>query len=248
MPSSSRPERRSGISARPLASIGRSRSPATTRHPSSRAAWWHGAAMQRGRSKPGQRPPIRRRRPIRSSLRRRCAPMSARWNARSPIEPRSCSTAAQPTSSKGARNLRRPCGQGGSRRRVQLDHVPAFDPAAMALKPKAELEMLFAAIPATPVINYCNTGHQAATNWFVLSEVLGRPGVSLYDGSMSEWTQEPIARWRWGRPRRDGACRVVISGFQHAPSSSPVGIRPRTSSRRRATTSKRAVRWEPKTR
>jgi thiosulfate/3-mercaptopyruvate sulfurtransferase len=74
---------------------------------------------------------------------------------------------------------------------VQLDHVMAFDSAAMALKPKAELEKLFAAVPATPVINYCNTGHQAATNWFVLSEMLGRPRVSLYDGSMSEWTQEP---------------------------------------------------------
>ena len=77
---------------------------------------------------------------------------------------------------------------------VQLDHVLAFDSAAMTLKPKAELEKLFAPMPAQPVINYCNTGHQAATNWFVLSEVLGRRGVSLYDGSLSEWTQEP------GRP------------------------------------------------
>ena len=74
---------------------------------------------------------------------------------------------------------------------VQLDHVAAFDPTAMALRPKAELEQLFAAVSSTPVINYCNTGHQAATNWFVLSEVLRRPGISLYDGSMSEWTQEP---------------------------------------------------------
>jgi thiosulfate/3-mercaptopyruvate sulfurtransferase len=77
---------------------------------------------------------------------------------------------------------------------VQLDHALAFDAGAMALKPKTELEKLFAGIPAEPVINYCNTGHQAATNWFVLSEVLGRPGTSLYDGSMSEWAQEP------GRP------------------------------------------------
>ena len=37
-------------------------------------------------------------------------------------------------------------------------------------------------MPEKPVINYCNTGHQAATNWFVLSEVLRRPDVSLYDG------------------------------------------------------------------
>jgi thiosulfate/3-mercaptopyruvate sulfurtransferase len=77
---------------------------------------------------------------------------------------------------------------------VQLDHVAAFDSMAQTLKSKAELEKIFAPIPAQPVINYCNTGHQAATNWFVLSEVLGRPGVSLYDGSLSEWTEEP------GRP------------------------------------------------
>jgi len=85
---------------------------------------------------------------------------------------------------------------------LQLDHVQAFDPAAHGLKPKAELERLFAAIPATPVINYCNTGHQAATNWFVLSEVLGRPGVSLYDGSMSEWTQDAGHRVEIGPAER----------------------------------------------
>ena len=63
--------------------------------------------------------------------------------------------------------------------------------STMTLKSKAELQELFAPISAQPVINYCNTGHQAATNWFVLSEVLGRRAVSLYDGSMSEWTEEP---------------------------------------------------------
>jgi thiosulfate/3-mercaptopyruvate sulfurtransferase len=71
-----------------------------------------------------------------------------------------------------------------------LDHAAAFDTSTMALKPKAELEKLFAGVPAKPVINYCNTGHQAATNWFVLSEVLRRPGVSLYDGSLSQWAQD----------------------------------------------------------
>jgi thiosulfate/3-mercaptopyruvate sulfurtransferase len=74
---------------------------------------------------------------------------------------------------------------------VQLDHALAFDADMNALMPKAELERLFAAVPSQPVINYCNTGHQAATNWFILSEVLGRPGISLYDGSLSEWTEEP---------------------------------------------------------
>jgi thiosulfate/3-mercaptopyruvate sulfurtransferase len=40
-------------------------------------------------------------------------------------------------------------------------------------------------------VSYCNTGHLASTNWFVLSEVLKRPGVTLYDGSMSEWAGDP---------------------------------------------------------
>lgn len=71
-----------------------------------------------------------------------------------------------------------------------LDHVQAFD-AAKRLKPIAELQALFGRVPDGPVVNYCNTGHQAATTWFILSELLGRPGVTLYDGSMSEWTEEP---------------------------------------------------------
>ena len=74
---------------------------------------------------------------------------------------------------------------------LHLDHSGAFDAAAGRLKPLPELEQLFAAVPPRPTINYCNTGQQAATNWFVLSEILGRPFVTLYDGSMSEWTEEP---------------------------------------------------------
>jgi thiosulfate/3-mercaptopyruvate sulfurtransferase len=70
-----------------------------------------------------------------------------------------------------------------------LDHTQAFDPATKRLKSAAELAALFDGVPPHPVINYCNTGHQAATNWFVLSELLHRPS-QLYDGSMSEWTED----------------------------------------------------------
>lgn len=66
----------------------------------------------------------------------------------------------------------------------------AFDPATKRLKPAAELRALFE-VPEGEVVTYCNTGQQAATNWFVLSEILGRKGVRLYDGSMSEWTADP---------------------------------------------------------
>jgi len=43
-------------------------------------------------------------------------------------------------------------------------------------------------------ISYCNTGHWAATNWFVLSEVAQVPDVKLYAESMVEWSQanEPM--------------------------------------------------------
>lgn len=37
-------------------------------------------------------------------------------------------------------------------------------------------------------ISFCNTGHWAATDWFVLSEIAGFDDVSMYDGSMAEWT------------------------------------------------------------
>ena len=37
-------------------------------------------------------------------------------------------------------------------------------------------------------ISYCNTGHWAATNWFVLSEVARVDGVKLYAESMVEWS------------------------------------------------------------
>lgn len=74
---------------------------------------------------------------------------------------------------------------------VLLDHTRAYDPATQRLRPRDELERLFAEVPPGPSISYCNTGHQAAAGWFVVSEILGRPGARLYDGSMSEWTQDP---------------------------------------------------------
>ncbi len=88
---------------------------------------------------------------------------------------------------------------------LPLYHATAFDPGEMALKTRSELASLFASVPARPVINYCNTGQQAATNWFVLSEILGRSDVSLYDGSLSEWTQDPE--------------RPVVTGAPHAGAS-----------------------------
>ncbi|ALM52460.1 sulfurtransferase [Halomonas huangheensis] len=41
-----------------------------------------------------------------------------------------------------------------------------------------------------PMVSFCNTGHWAATDWFVLSQIAGYDDVALYDGSMAEWTQD----------------------------------------------------------
>ena len=43
-------------------------------------------------------------------------------------------------------------------------------------------------------VAFCNTGHWAATDWFGLSEVAGLPNVSLYAGSMADWTQDAAAQ------------------------------------------------------
>jgi thiosulfate/3-mercaptopyruvate sulfurtransferase len=74
---------------------------------------------------------------------------------------------------------------------VLADMTGAYDPAANRLRSREELERIFQKVPEGEAISYCNTGHSAAGNWFALSEVLGRPNVMLYDGSMSEWTQDP---------------------------------------------------------
>ena len=86
---------------------------------------------------------------------------------------------------------------------LDLSNASFYDAKSNRLKPKAELAKLAAVVPADkPAVSYCNTGHWAATDWFVLHEVLGRRNVSLYDGSMVEWTADahrPVAsvRTKW---------------------------------------------------
>lgn len=78
---------------------------------------------------------------------------------------------------------------------INIDYASGFDAALGRLKPVDQLREIYR-LPVGPVVSYCNTGHTAAFNWFVLSEVLGRD-VKLYDGSMTDWTQDaahPVAR------------------------------------------------------
>ncbi len=82
-----------------------------------------------------------------------------------------------------------------------FDYALNLDPDTMRILPIEVLAQRFSAVGEEPLINYCNTGHTAALNWFVLSEVLGRPNVSLFDGSMSQWSQDP------GRPVVSGPAK-----------------------------------------
>ena len=86
---------------------------------------------------------------------------------------------------------------------VNLDSATFYDATTNRLKPQAELAALAAtAVPVGPTVTYCNTGHWASTDWFVLSEILGRKDVKLYYGSMVDWTADasrPLvsARTKW---------------------------------------------------
>lgn len=61
------------------------------------------------------------------------------------------------------------------------------------------------------VVSYCNTGHWAATNWFVLSEVLELENVRLYDASMVGWTFDPTRPLETGKGLLDAVGQWVSS-------------------------------------
>jgi thiosulfate/3-mercaptopyruvate sulfurtransferase len=85
---------------------------------------------------------------------------------------------------------------------VSLDSAAFYDEKTNRLKSAAELAKVAEHLPAGEAVTYCNTGHWAATDWFVLHELLGRSNARLYAGSMVEWTSNasrPVesARTKW---------------------------------------------------
>ena len=55
-------------------------------------------------------------------------------------------------------------------------------------RPRAELAEIYSFIePGADTIAYCRIGERSSHTWFVLTHLLGIPGVRNYDGSWTEW-------------------------------------------------------------
>ena len=72
-----------------------------------------------------------------------------------------------------------------------LEQQTLYNPAKASFVDRQTIEKLASGAKIEAVektITFCNTGHWASIAWFALSEVAGRKDVSMYDGSMAEWT------------------------------------------------------------
>lgn len=79
----------------------------------------------------------------------------------------------------------------------QLDYSQWFVPGTSTFVDTESARRIAAKVKreqGQETVAFCNTGHWAATDWFGLSEVAGVPNVSLYAGSMVDWTQDADAK------------------------------------------------------
>ncbi len=84
---------------------------------------------------------------------------------------------------------------------LHADQSLAWDQTTGQMNPPETLAWLYRQVPQEgEVVSYCNTGHWAATNWFVMSEVLGRSDVRLYDASIAGWSRDEQAPMVEGLP------------------------------------------------
>lgn len=76
-----------------------------------------------------------------------------------------------------------------------FSHDQWFLPKSATLKPRSEIESLAkraGLIHDQETVSFCNTGHWAATNWFILSELLGQKGVKMYPESVVAWSRTDL--------------------------------------------------------
>ncbi len=75
-----------------------------------------------------------------------------------------------------------------------FDNAQFFPKDGTTLKSGSELKALVQRSGAAdaPAVSFCNTGHWAATNWFVMSEIAGNKQVKLYPESIVEWSKAEL--------------------------------------------------------
>ncbi len=102
---------------------------------------------------------------------------------------------------------------------VALDSENFFELGSATLLDKAslqgEVDAALNVASDAPVIAFCNAGHWSATDWFVLSEVLGHPNVRMYPGSMIDWTSAPTPLPMINEPGRWEQLRYAALVWAH---------------------------------
>lgn len=75
-----------------------------------------------------------------------------------------------------------------------LDNAVFFNQDKPTLKNAAELQQILQqqGLAGKETVSFCNTGHWAATNWFVMSEMAGNKAVKLYPESVVEWSKTDL--------------------------------------------------------
>lgn len=75
-----------------------------------------------------------------------------------------------------------------------FDNAQFFAADGFRLKPTEELLALVRQSGADQgdTVSFCNTGHWAATNWFVISEIAGNKAARMYPASMVEWSRSEL--------------------------------------------------------
>ncbi len=75
-----------------------------------------------------------------------------------------------------------------------LDSAAFFGSDGKTLKSPDQLRALvkLEKLDNGEVVSFCNTGHWAATNWFIVSEIAGNTNVKLYPESVVEWSKTDL--------------------------------------------------------